>query len=138
MSASGETIVRAFYGRVLGGDVEAALREDLTEDFVWENPLPAAVPFAGAFAGATGAARYIESIFAHLDLESFEIDAVAPTGTTVVVLGHETARAKATGRRYTQHWIHAIEVRGGRIARIREYNDSAAVLQALALKVSGV
>lgn len=128
--------VRTFYGRVLGGDAEGALREGLASEFVWENPLPPPIPFAGDFRGPEGAARYLALIFTHLDLEQFEIDDVMARGARVVVLGHETARVKTTDQRYTQHWVHVVELCDGRIVRIREYNDSAAVLTAFGLRVS--
>ena len=125
-----EAAVRAFYGRVLGGDAEGAMRECLASDFVWENPLPQPIPFAGAFRGAAGAARYLDLIFANLQIEQFEIDDVLVKGPTVVVLGHETALVKATNRRYQQQWVHMVQVADGRLTQIREYNDSAAMLQA--------
>lgn len=126
--------VRAFYGRVLGGDAEGALREGLASDFVWENPLPPPIPFAGDFHGAEGAARYLSLIFTYLELEAFEIDDLLATGTTVVVLGHETARVKATNASYKQAWAHVVELDDGRITRIREYNDCAALLPAFGLR----
>jgi ketosteroid isomerase-like protein len=122
--------VRAFYGRLLGGDAEQAMQECLAPDFAWENPLPPSIPFAGTFCGTAGAARYLELIFTYLEIELLEIDGILTTGPTVVVLGHETARVKATNRRYTQHWVHVVQVHDGRLTRLREYNDSAALLQA--------
>ena len=129
---AGSALVHGFYGRVLAGDAAGAIRECVAPDFVWENPLPKSIPFAGAFRGAAGAACYLELIFSHLDLEHFEIDDVLMSGSTVVILGRETVRVKATNRRYTQQWVHVVKLRDGLITKIREYNDCAAILQAFA------
>ncbi len=124
------SVVKEFYGRVLAGQADTALQEYTTPDFVWANPLPEGIPYGGTFAGREGAARYLELIFATLDLSDFAIDEVVAGGDRVVVLGHETAEVKASGRRYGQDWVHVLRLRDGRIEHLREYNDTAAMLSA--------
>ncbi len=122
--------VTKFYELVLGGEAERALGEHATADFVWENPLPEAIPYGGRFEGPEGAARYLELIFGTLDLSHFAIDEVVAGGDTVCVLGQETAVVKKSGRSYSQHWVHVLSLQAGRIAHLREYNDTAAMLAA--------
>jgi ketosteroid isomerase-like protein len=122
--------VKDFYSLVLGGQAETAIRKYLTPDFVWENPLPEPIPFGGTFEGPDAAARYLELIFGTLDLSDFTIDEVVAGGDRVFVLGHETGCVKATGRSYTQHWVHMLRLHDGRIEHLREYNDTAAILAA--------
>ncbi|MDJ0849714.1 MAG: nuclear transport factor 2 family protein [Myxococcota bacterium] len=124
------SLVKEFYGLVLGGQAEAAIQKYTTPDFVWANPLPEGIPYGGTFEGPEGAARYLELIFATLDLSDFAIDELVAEGDRVVVLGHETAQVKASGRRYGQDWVHVLRLRDGRIEHLREYNDTAAMLSA--------
>lgn len=120
-----ETITRRFYARILAGDAEGAVAELTTPDLVWDNPLPAPIPYGGRFEGAAGARRYLELVFQTLEIESFEIDELIAAGDRVVVLGREAARVPTTGRRYSGQWVHVLRLRDGRIAQIREYNDTA-------------
>ncbi len=124
------TVVKDFYGLVLGGQAETAIRKYTTPDFVWANPVPDAIPYGGTFEGPEGASRYLELVFATLDLSDFVIDEVVAGGDRVVVLGHEAAEVKASGRRYAQEWVHVLRLRDGRIEHLREYNDTAAMLSA--------
>lgn len=62
------SVVRGFYGMLLGGQGETAIQKCTTPDFVWANPLPEAIPYGGTFRGPEGAARYLELIFGTLDL----------------------------------------------------------------------
>ena len=123
-------VVKDFYGLLLSGQAETAIQKYLTPDFVWANPLPHAIPYGGTFQGAEGAGRYLELIFGTLDLSDFQIDEVVAGGDRVVVLGRETAEVKASGRRYSQEWVHVLRLRDGRIEHLREYNDTAAMLAA--------
>jgi ketosteroid isomerase-like protein len=125
-------IVKEFYARVLAGEVEQVIQQQLTADFVWENPLPEPVPYGGTFEGRDGAARYLERIFETLDLTDFSIDEIVASGDRVVVLGREAARVKASDRHYSQGWVHVLRLRDGMIAHLREYNDTAAMLAAFA------
>lgn len=125
-----EDLVRAFYDRVLAGDVKEAVAEYLTPDVVWENPLPEPIPFGGIFEGAQGAGRYLRLLFEQVQIEDFQIDRIVVDGDCVVVLGSETSRVSATGRVYRMEWVHVLGLRGKKIETLREYNDTAAMLAA--------
>lgn len=120
-------VVKDFYAMLLGGQAEAAIQEYTTADLVWDNPLPGGIPYGGTFEGREGAGRYLELVFGTLDLSDFVIDEVVAGGERVVVLGRETAKVKASGRSYTQDWVHVLRLRDGRIEHLREYNDTAAM-----------
>jgi ketosteroid isomerase-like protein len=121
-----------FYDRVLSGDAEGAIADFMAPDTVWENPLPAPIPYGGRFEGAEGAGRYLGLVFETLDIEAFDIDEVIAARDRVVVLGRERARVRKTGRRYSGHWVHVLRFRDGRVRHLREYNDTAEMLSAFA------
>ena len=47
-------------------------------------------------------------------------------GDYVVAIGSDKIRSRATRRIYEGWWVHVIELRDGRIARVREFIDTAA------------
>ena len=46
-------------------------------------------------------------------------------GDLVFVLGHYAGVVKKTGRTFACDWVHVFTVRGGKVAKFREYSDSA-------------
>lgn len=130
MSADAKSIVMAFYEAILAGQVEEAIRDRMTSDVVWDNPLPEPIPFGGRFEGHDGVADYLGKMFGDIEIEDFEIKDVVAEGDHVVLIGHETSLVKSTGKRYTMDWVHDVRLRDGRVAYIREYNDTVRILAA--------
>lgn len=126
---SAET-VSDFLDLVLSGQGAEAIERYVATDLVLENPLPPAIPFGGRFEGPAGAARYLESLGATIEIEVFDVVDVIAEGDRVATAGVETSLVKETGRRYTMHWAHVLRVRDGQLVEWREYNDSAAMLPA--------
>ncbi|MGH8611731.1 MAG: nuclear transport factor 2 family protein [Gammaproteobacteria bacterium] len=123
-------IVKDFYSQILLGNVEEVLTRFLAPDIVWENPLPEPIPFGGTFHGRDGVRRYLEMIFAHVEIKEFPITEHLVQGDTVVVLGSEASLVKTTGRSYRMDWVHVLRIANGRIRQLREYNDTAAMAAA--------
>ena len=48
-------------------------------------------------------------------------------GDKVVVLGHYVWHVKATGKEWASDFVHALSVRDGKITRVQEYTDTAAL-----------
>jgi len=123
-------LVASFYERLLSGFVEEAIATYLASDVVWENPLPEVIAFGGRYEGREGCARYLALLFEAIQMEAFDISETIGEGDRVVLLGRETSLVRKTGRRYTMDWVHVVHVRDGRLARLREYNDTAAMAAA--------
>ena len=119
-------IVLSLYQRLLSAP-QAAIATSLAPEVVWENPLPDAIPFGGVFEGHEGCARYVTRLLDAIEMEGFAIDETITEGDRVVLIGRETSRVKKTGRRYTMGWVHVVHLRDGRVTRVREYNDTAAM-----------
>ena len=111
--ASHEAMTRAFLDLILAGKIVEATENFLTPDFVWDNPLPAGIPFGGRFDGRAGAVDYLGLIFDNIEMEEFVIDEVVASGDRVVVLGREASYVRATGRRYRMNWVHVLHIRDG-------------------------
>ena len=123
---------KVFYALWGSGKLEELLDRFVDVDSVLENPLPDSIPFGGKFVGKQGFAAYAQIIPATIEIERFEIDEILAEGDRVVVLGRETSRVLDTDKRYTMSWVHVLTLRNGRVQRMREYNDTAAMAAAFA------
>jgi len=122
--------VKDFYAQFLSGDPEGALTRFLAADIVWENPLPPPIPFGGIFHGHDHVRRYFQMMLEHVAIKEFPIAEYIAQGDTVVVLGSEASLVKTTGHSYRMDWVHVLRVTDRRIRRVREYNDTAAMVSA--------
>jgi ketosteroid isomerase-like protein len=62
----------------------------------------------------------------YLEFQVFQPDEFIVGSDSVVVLGHERCRVKATGRIVDANWVQIFTLHNGRISRYREYSDTAA------------
>lgn len=65
-----------------------------------------------------------------VDIVEFQPLQFIAQGDTVVVLGREKVKVKATGKTFETHWAHAFTVKGGKIAKVQEYTDTATIAAA--------
>ena len=103
----------------------------MTDDFVWENFLPAHVPFGGRYEGASGLQDYFGQLNEHwvigeLVFDNFIFDAetqvLAATGV------EKNGKALATGRACDMALIWEFRfAENGRLSYVREYNDTASI-----------
>jgi ketosteroid isomerase-like protein len=98
----------------------------LTDDVEWWVAGPPQIPYAGTFRGRDDVARFFAAFDGAIDYESWDAQQVIAEGDTVVVLGDERWRGKASGRAVDNPWALVITVRDGQIARFRAYEDTAA------------
>jgi ketosteroid isomerase-like protein len=61
-----------------------------------------------------------------------EVRELVAQGDKVVAIGVDRVRSKATGRAYDGWWVHVLELRGGKVRRVREYIDTAAAREMFA------
>jgi uncharacterized protein len=119
--------VRRLYARFFGqGDIPGALLL-LTDDVDWWLAGPGEIlPWAGTWHGREQVGRFLAAFPETLEIEAFEPRTFVAQGETVVVLGQERARVKPTECVCETEWAMVFTLRGGKIARLRHYHDSAA------------
>ena len=100
----------------------------LSVDTEWNfPPTYAGIPWAQKPArGRDAVLAALKLLTEVLEFQVFETDEFIVGKDEVVVLGHERCRVKATGRIVEAKWAQIFTVRDGRVARFREYSDSAA------------
>lgn len=128
---SNTEVVRGLYAAFVRSDLPAVL-DTLTDDVEWTWYGPAEIPFAGTRHGRDAVADWFAIIADTIGFEQFDpagFEFVAE-GDTVVVLGFERATAKPTGRSFDQRWVQFLTFRDGKVARFREFPDTAVVRDA--------
>lgn len=123
------TLVQQAYQAFGRGDVEAMLAA-MSTDFEWDSRYPPEVPIGGVWKGRDGVLSLLKKLNETEEVLSFAAQDFIAQGDKVVVLGVEEVRAKSTGRTYHNDWVHVWTVMGGQLARLRTYNDTAAVIAA--------
>ena len=123
-NVQGEAVVRKFFELLNAEDLEG-VRGLLTEDAAW-IPQAKDMPGAGEYRGRNVIVddflKPIRGLFA-LGSPSNRILSMASNGPLVLVETHGTGNLK-DGRPYDNRYAWAFELRGEKIAVLREYLDS--------------
>jgi ketosteroid isomerase-like protein len=123
-------VVQELYAAFGRADMPAIL--DLLDEAVdcYFVGRPQDFPFAGQRQGHAQMVDFFATIAATCDVLEFGPHEVMALGDHVLVLGHEQVRIKATGRIFATDWAHLFTVRAGKVVRLREFYDTAAMAEA--------
>ncbi len=128
-----EQLVRRFIECLNNEDLEG-LRPILHEEADWSPMSTQDIPGAGAHVGHKGIIddflRPVRGLFEGKDPQN-QINSLFSKGNMVACETHGTGKLK-NGKTYDNHYAWLVEVKDGRIFRIREYMDTA-FIQSLAL-----
>ncbi|MBI2885234.1 MAG: nuclear transport factor 2 family protein [Candidatus Omnitrophica bacterium] len=122
-------IVQQIYAAFGRGDIPSVLAA-LSDDIEWQVTGPAEVAYAGARRGRPQVLEFFTALGQTVDVERFEPQQFIAQEDTVVVLGVERLKIKATGRAAENSWVMVFTLREGRVVRFREYDDTASVAAA--------
>lgn len=122
-------VIRDAYEAFKRGDVLKVL-DGLTDDVEWETLGPPEIPYARTFHGLDGAAEFFRILTQTEDVQKFEPQRFFAEGDMVVVLGRYEARVKNTGKVAQADFVHTFVFRNGKVAKYREYFDTAAYAKA--------
>jgi ketosteroid isomerase-like protein len=92
---------------------------------------PAGVPLAGRYEGPAEIGAFFGRIGSLFEIEQFEAQEFIDAGDTVVVLGRERSKVRATGRHFDVPWVQVWRTRGGRITGLTDFFDTGSMLPAL-------
>ena len=122
--------VKEAYEAFKRGNIQAVLAT-LADDIDWITPGPQdVIPFVGHFKGRAAVAKFFESLAASEEVLAFEPHDFVSEGDSVVACLRYRARVKKTGREYEDEGIHFFQFRDGKIAKFREYLDTALMASA--------
>jgi ketosteroid isomerase-like protein len=119
-----ETVQRV-YKAFVQGDLSAVM-DLVTHDVEFLPPPSAKIPWAHPWRGRKEVEQYLKTLIEALEFQNFGADEFIVGHDSVVVLGHERCRVRATGRVVEAKWAQVFDFRDGIVCRHREYTDTAA------------
>jgi ketosteroid isomerase-like protein len=121
-------IVKDFFAALGGGDRQHLLTL-VAEDIEWIIP-GQDWPLAGTHQGHAGLAAVLAKASRELETSYPRPPEFVAQSDRVLVIGVATGKIKATDKPFKDDWVFDITVRGGKVARIREYIDTQALARA--------
>ena len=85
------------------------------------------------FEGAEGVGAFLREVRDSLEILSFDREEPIVDGSRIVVLARGRWRVRATGREVEARVANVFELREGRVARYRVFNDTAAFAAGMGL-----
>ncbi|THC44306.1 nuclear transport factor 2 family protein [Massilia sp. Mn16-1_5] len=122
-------LVRQAYAAYGRGDVAGVLAR-MSPDIEWEIPDVPALPFTGKRHGTEQVAEYFRLASEVMGVRAFVPQEFIAQGDKVIVLGHGSWTALATGQDFESDWVDVFTVRDGRIAAFREFMDAHVAVEA--------
>jgi len=121
-------IVKDFFAAFGSGDKQGLLAF-AAEDIEWITP-GEAWALAGTRRGHAGLLDLVQTSTEMLETSFPEPPEFVAQGDRVLVIGFSTGKVKATNKPFTDHFIIAITVSNGKVAKVREYLDTQALAEA--------
>jgi ketosteroid isomerase-like protein len=124
-------IVREAYAAFGRGDINAIVSL-LTDDVEWEGVkgTEGVLPQAGRRRGKAAITEFFGQVDSTTQFDTFEPLEFVAQADTVVCIGRYSGKAKTTGRSIAADWVMVFSFRGDKIARFREFTDSAQLVKA--------
>src|SRR5258708_10636074 len=118
-------IVKGMYEAFNRGDITPVLN-GLSDNVEWIVPGGDSIPFAGRYLGRDGVAGFFRKLAETSDTDPLQIDQYVEPGDMVVALGSSTGRSKPLQKQIRTNWAMVFTLRGGKVVKFEEYNDTAA------------
>ncbi len=122
-------LVMQAYEKFGKGDIAGVL-ELCTEDIEWKLDDTDNMPFSGMRRGKEEVAQFFRLLAESQIALQFEPREYVAQGDKVVALGHSVWSVKSTHRQFETDWAEVFTLRDGKIARFREFADTAAAAAA--------
>jgi ketosteroid isomerase-like protein len=130
MSQANITTVQSLYAAFGRGDIDTLLAGCLP-DVEWEaGGRKEDFPTFGPRKGLAEVKEFFATVAATLVFDEFSPREFYADTDKVFVLGHYRATIKKTGRKGASDWAHVFTFRGGKVAKFREFTDTAMFAQA--------
>jgi len=113
--------VQHIYQAFATGDIQTILKL-MTDDTDWRFYAAADIPWARSWRGRHGVEQFFKAL-SEGEAEVFQADEFFVDRDTIVVLGHERVRGRATGRVVEAPWAQVWTLQNGLVSQFREYSD---------------
>ena len=123
-------VVQQIYAAFGRGDIDGII--DLLDPQVsWMTPGPADMPSAGTRRGHAAVREFFGTLLNLVDISDFVPNEFLAQRDTVVVLGTDTERVKATRKAVAFRWVHIFVILNGKIVTFEERADVSALVDEL-------
>jgi uncharacterized protein len=123
-------LIQSLYDAFASGDV-AHIISRLTPDVDWIVEGPAVIPYAGTYKGPEQVRQSFFGPLAEGEInQKLTMQPLLAQGDQVAGIGRYTATVIATGKTYDTAVAHFFTVRDGKVTRLHEVMDSAAIADA--------
>ena len=92
-------------------------------------------PYAGTWRGHDEVTRWLETVYASVDVNVFEPQEMISARDKVVTTGRLHLVAKSTGRDIRSDFVHVVTVTDGKWSRFRDFMDTAVAVAGVRLTV---
>jgi ketosteroid isomerase-like protein len=124
-------VLKDGYEAFARGEIEAAT-QNFADDIRWEGPNTDRIPGSGTYTGRDEIVKNAWSVIPETwDNFSVTPDEFIESGDTVIVLGHNEATAKSTGKSVKVPYVHVWRFEGDKLARVQTLSDTAVIAEAL-------
>jgi len=124
-------VVKDAYAAFQRGDINGVLAV-LDNNVDW-HPVKGAegvAPHAGQRHGRAAVGEFFAQLAMSMEFTRFEPKEFIAQGDQVAVVGEYAGSIKATGGKVSSDWVMVFTVRDGKVARFREWTDSAQLVRA--------
>jgi ketosteroid isomerase-like protein len=130
MANTNVDLVRKCYAYFQAGDLDGLIGR-MASDVDWEIVgRRTDLPDFGSWPGVEAVRTFFGTVAETLQFHAFAPREFHPSGDMVFVLGSYDVTVRKTGRRVSSQWLHAFWVKDNRIARFREFTDTARFAEA--------
>ena len=126
-SQTNKALAQRGYALFKAGDIKN-LVELCTDDIVWSAIDSESVPYSGIYKGKEGVVEFFTKLSQAIEIERFEPSTFIAEGDQVAVEGTSTSTVRSTGSPVANRWMHVFTMRNGKICRLTQYDDSAAII----------
>ncbi len=121
-------VVKNGYAAFGRGDVPGLLAL-FAEDIEWHVP-GKGLPTSGDYRGHSGVTAFFQKLAAEVEFLDFQPSEFVAEGDSVLVIGSDRAKIRATNRTLDATWVHAFTLRNGKVTKFREFTDTQAIAAA--------
>ena len=130
MSNANVTLVQSLYAAFGRGDI-ATLVAGCTPDVDWHSgSRPDHYPGFGPRKGQKAVEEFFQIVGENNDFSEFSPREFYAADDKVFVLGHSTMTMRKSGKKFASDWVHIFTIRSGKVARFREFLDTAGAAEA--------
>ncbi len=129
MSNNNQQVIEQMYKDFSTGNIPAVLSA-FSKDIVWVRAGAPFIPFSGTFTGIEEVMNMFKIQDETLQMKSFVPENFSNNDDTVVVIGHDEANVKPTGKSYAADWVQAFTLKDGKIVNVRVFMDTKVIADA--------